>query len=90
MRLLRIRRVMQLTGLSRITIYRLEITGQFPKRRQLIGNLGGVVGAGHRDLGERAGLVGLKVIEERPMTTPSGPMAFPVTSRSIGEMRTLA
>jgi prophage regulatory protein len=38
MRFLRIRQVMQLTGLSRMTIYRLEIAGQFPKRRQLSGN----------------------------------------------------
>jgi prophage regulatory protein len=38
MRFLRIRQVMQLTGLSRMTIYRLEIAGQFPRRRQLSGN----------------------------------------------------
>jgi len=35
MRFLRIRHVMQLTGLSRMTIYRLELAGEFPKRRQL-------------------------------------------------------
>ncbi len=29
---------MQVTGLSRMTIYRLEIAGQFPRRRQLIEN----------------------------------------------------
>ena len=29
---------MQLTGLSRMTIYRLELAGKFPKRRQLSGN----------------------------------------------------
>jgi len=32
MKFLRIRQVMQLTGLSRMTIYRLEIAGEFPKR----------------------------------------------------------
>jgi prophage regulatory protein len=32
---LRISQVMQLTGLSRMTIYRLELAGEFPKRRQL-------------------------------------------------------
>jgi predicted DNA-binding transcriptional regulator AlpA len=35
MKFLRIRQVTQLTGLSRVTIYRLEPAGQFPKRRQL-------------------------------------------------------
>ena len=35
MKFLRIRQVTQLTGLSRMTIYRLELAGQFPKRRQL-------------------------------------------------------
>jgi len=29
---------MQLTGLSRMTIYRLELAGKFPKRRQLSKN----------------------------------------------------
>ena len=29
---------MQLTGLSRTTIYRLELAGEFPKRRQLSHN----------------------------------------------------
>jgi prophage regulatory protein len=38
MRFLRIQQVMQFTGLSRMTIYRLEITGQFPRRRQLSGS----------------------------------------------------
>ena len=38
MRFLRIRHVMQLTGLSRMTIYRLELAGRFPKRRQLSKN----------------------------------------------------
>jgi prophage regulatory protein len=38
MRFLRIRQVMQLTGLSRMTIYRLELAGRFPKRRQLSKN----------------------------------------------------
>jgi prophage regulatory protein len=38
MRFLRIRQVMQVTGLSRMTIYRLEIAGQFPRRRQLSEN----------------------------------------------------
>ena len=38
MRFLRTRQVMQVTSLSRMTIYRLEITGRFPKRRQLSGN----------------------------------------------------
>ena len=35
MRFLRVRQVMQMTGLSRMTIYRLELGGKFPKRRQL-------------------------------------------------------
>jgi prophage regulatory protein len=38
MKFLRIRQVMQLTGLSRMTIYRLELAGEFPKRRQLSHN----------------------------------------------------
>lgn len=38
MRLLRIRQVMEATGLSRMTIYRLEIAGEFPKRRRLSKN----------------------------------------------------
>ena len=38
MRFLRIRQVMQVTGLSRMTIYRLELAGKFPKRRQLSEN----------------------------------------------------
>lgn len=38
MRFLRIDQVMQLTALSRMTIYRLEIAGQFPTRRRLSGN----------------------------------------------------
>jgi len=38
MKFLRIRHVMQLTGLSRMTIYRLELAGEFPKRRQLSKN----------------------------------------------------
>lgn len=29
---------MQVTGLSRMTIYRLELAGEFPKRRQLSKN----------------------------------------------------
>src|SRR5882762_6130280 len=35
MRFLRVRQVMQVTGLSRMTIYRLERTGNFPQRRRL-------------------------------------------------------
>jgi prophage regulatory protein len=35
MKFLRIGQVMQLTGLSRMTIYRLELAGEFPKRPQL-------------------------------------------------------
>lgn len=35
---LRIGQVMQLTGLSRMTIYRLELAGEFPKRRRLSKN----------------------------------------------------
>jgi prophage regulatory protein len=35
MKFLRIHQVMQLTGLSRMTIYRLELAGEFPKRRRL-------------------------------------------------------
>ena len=38
MKFLRIRQVMQATGLSRMTIYRLELAGKFPKRRQLSEN----------------------------------------------------
>jgi prophage regulatory protein len=38
MRLLRIRQVMQATGLSRMTIYRLELAGKFPQRRLLSEN----------------------------------------------------
>jgi prophage regulatory protein len=38
MKFLRIRQVMQTTGLSRMTIYRLELAGKFPKRRQLSEN----------------------------------------------------
>ena len=38
MQFLRIRQVMQITGLSRMTIYRLELAGKFPKRRQLSEN----------------------------------------------------
>lgn len=38
MKFLRIREVMQLTGLSRMTIYRLELAGQFPNRRRLSEN----------------------------------------------------
>lgn len=38
MRFLRILQVMQLTGLSRMTIYRLELAGKFPKRRRLSEN----------------------------------------------------
>lgn len=38
MKFLRIRQVTQLTGLSRMTIYRLELAGRFPKRRRLSEN----------------------------------------------------
>jgi prophage regulatory protein len=38
MKFLRVRQVMQLTGLSRMTIYRLELAGDFPKSRQLSKN----------------------------------------------------
>jgi prophage regulatory protein len=38
MKFLRIRQVIQATGLSRMTIYRLELAGKFPKRRQLSEN----------------------------------------------------
>lgn len=38
MKFLRIRQVMQVTGLSRMTIYRLELAGKFPKRQQLSEN----------------------------------------------------
>jgi prophage regulatory protein len=38
MKFLRIRQVMQVTGLSRMTLYRLELAGKFPKRRQLSEN----------------------------------------------------
>jgi len=35
MKLLRIREIMDITGLSRMTIYRMEKTGDFPNRRRL-------------------------------------------------------
>ena len=38
MMFLRVRQVMELTGLSRMTIYRLELAGEFPKRRRLSKN----------------------------------------------------
>jgi len=38
MKLLRIRQVIQATGLSRMTLYRLELAGEFPKRRRLAAN----------------------------------------------------
>lgn len=38
MQFLRIKQVMQVTGLSRMTIYRLELADKFPKRRQLSEN----------------------------------------------------
>ena len=38
MRFIRIHQVIRLTGLSRMTIYRLEIAGHFPRRRRLSGN----------------------------------------------------
>ena len=38
MKFLRIGQIMQLTGLSRMTIYRLELAGEFPKRRRLSKN----------------------------------------------------
>jgi len=38
MKIVRLRQVMQLTGLSRMTIYRLERDGKFPKRRRLSQN----------------------------------------------------
>lgn len=38
MKFLRVRQVIQLTGLSRMTIYRLELAGRFPRRRRLSEN----------------------------------------------------
>jgi prophage regulatory protein len=38
MKFLRVRHVMRVTGLSRMTIYRLELAGEFPKRRKLSKN----------------------------------------------------
>jgi prophage regulatory protein len=38
MKFVRIRQVMQATGLSRMTIYRLELAGRFPRRRRLSEN----------------------------------------------------
>jgi predicted DNA-binding transcriptional regulator AlpA len=38
MKLLRTRQVMQATGLSRMTIYRLELAGKFPSHRRLAEN----------------------------------------------------
>jgi prophage regulatory protein len=38
MRLLRLAQVCELTGLSRMTIYRLERRGEFPSRRQISAN----------------------------------------------------
>jgi prophage regulatory protein len=37
-RLLRVRQVMEVTGLSRMTIYRLEQAGNFPRRKRLSAN----------------------------------------------------
>lgn len=39
MRLLRVRQVMQMTGLSRMTIHRMERRGEFPQRRKVSANL---------------------------------------------------
>ena len=38
MRLLRLAQVCEVTGLSRMTIYRLEQRGEFPSRRQISAN----------------------------------------------------
>jgi predicted DNA-binding transcriptional regulator AlpA len=38
MKPVRIRQVIQISGLSRMMIYRLELAGKFPKRRQLSEN----------------------------------------------------
>lgn len=38
MQLLRTKQVTTMTGLSRMTIYRLELAGQFPARRKLAKN----------------------------------------------------
>ena len=54
MKFLRIRQVMQLTGLSRMTIYRLELAGKFPKRRQLSQNLRRLARVRHCGLGRLA------------------------------------
>jgi predicted DNA-binding transcriptional regulator AlpA len=42
MQLLRIKQVIEMTGLSRMTIYRLELAGQFSAKRKLAKNVGGL------------------------------------------------
>ena len=60
---------MQLTGLSRMTIYRLEIAGEFPKRRQLSKNS---VAWLDTDITEWA--------ESRPVSRLRGPTSAPPRS----------
>lgn len=80
MRFLRIRQMMQVTGSSRMTIHRLEIAGQFPRRRQLSGNAV-AYGVRYRNLGKRP-----------PRRTAAGPngwivgtvLAYPSESSATG------
>jgi prophage regulatory protein len=62
MRLLRIKEVMQITGLSRMTLYRMERVGHFPRRRQL----------GAHSVAWLEGDVSLWV-QSRPVGLPQGP-----------------
>ena len=76
MRLLRIKEVMQVTGLSRMTIYRMERVGNFPRRRQL----------GAHSVAWLEGDVNIWV-ESRPMGLPHGaelaatPASLPIIRR---------
>jgi prophage regulatory protein len=70
MKFLRIGQVMQFTGLSRMTIYRLELAGEFPKRRRLSKNS---VAWLDTDLAQWA--------ESRPLSQLRGILGAPARSR---------
>ena len=70
MKFLRIRQVMQLSGLSRMTIYRLELAGEFPRRRQLSKNS---VAWLDTDIAQWA--------ESRPISRLRGTLDIPARSR---------
>lgn len=76
MRFLRIRQVMQLTGLSRMTIYRLERDGKFRRRRQLSENSVAWLASdieGWADAGPVAQLRGALAVASAPCGLPVGP-----------------